>query len=178
VHTTRDINDPAALQFLRNCTPDLLISAFFDQRLREAALAVPGRASINIHPSLLPDFKGVDPVLQARLQGAGFGVTVHYMTPALDEGAILDQRSVATSQEASIFEISASLFQSGAELLISQIERVARGIGGSPHSSGGSYQSWPSREEVRALRARGGTLMRLSDFKHMFSCGPQKKRPK
>ena len=165
VHTTRDINDPSSLEFLRECGSDLLVSAFFDQRLHEAALAVPPRGCINIHPSLLPDFRGVDPVLQARLHRSTLGVTVHYMTPILDQGEILAQRSLAYDQHASVFATTASLFSAGAELLVSQLERVEHGEHGSPQRAGGSYQSWPTRAEVRALRAGGGALLRLADFK-------------
>jgi methionyl-tRNA formyltransferase len=169
VHTTRDINNAEALLFLTESAPDLLVSAFFDQRLQEAALAVPSRGCVNIHPSLLPSFKGVDPVLQARVQRAGVGVTVHYMTPALDAGDILVQRSPPIRAGASIFETTAVLFREGAELLTAQIGRLERRERGTPQSIAGCYQSWPSRAEIRSLRARGSVLIRLSDFNRMLS---------
>jgi hypothetical protein len=169
VHTTRDINDPAALRFLIDCAPDLLVSAFFDQRLQAAALAVPSRGCVNIHPSLLPSFKGVDPVLQARVQHAGVGVTVHYMTPQLDAGEILVQRSTTIREGASIFETTAVLFGEGAKLLAAEIGRLERRERGTPQDTPGCYQSWPSRTEIRALRARRGVLIRLSDFNRILS---------
>jgi methionyl-tRNA formyltransferase len=168
VHTTRDINDPKALRFLLHCAPDLLVSAFFDQRLHEDALAIPSRGCVNIHPSLLPSFKGVDPVLQARVHQADVGVTVHYMTPVLDAGEILVQRSPTIRARASIFETTASLFREGAELLVAQIERLERRERGIPQYASGSYQSWPSRAEIRALHALGDVLIRLSDFNRMM----------
>lgn len=143
----------------------MLVSAFFDQRLHESALAAPARGCVNIHPSLLPDFRGVDPVLQARLHSANIGVTVHHMTPVLDQCEILDQRSMSYDEHASVFETTAALFSAGAELLVGQIERLQRGDCGSAQQPGGSYQSWPTRSDVRALRAAGGALMRLADFK-------------
>jgi methionyl-tRNA formyltransferase len=165
VHTTRNINDAAGLQFLLERAPDLIISAFFDQRLQEAALAVPARGCLNIHPSLLPAFKGVDPVVQARLQRAdGVGVTVHYMTSGLDEGAVLAQRPVAVPADASIFDTTARLFREGAELLVGEIDRVGRGEAGTAQRAGGSYQGWPSRAEVGALHALGSRLIRFSDL--------------
>jgi methionyl-tRNA formyltransferase len=165
VHTTPDINDPSSLKFLYGCAPDLIVSAFFDQRLHEPALAVPLRGCVNIHPSPLPDFRGVDPVLQAQLHRANVGVTVHYMTPVLDQGEILAQRSMSHDAYASVFETTAALFSEGAGLLVSQIERLQRGERGSPQQPGGSYQSWPTRMNVRALHSAGGALMRLADFK-------------
>ncbi len=170
VHTTRDINDAQGLGFLRNCKPDLLISAFFDQRLQESALAAPSLGCVNIHPSLLPELKGVDPVLQARVQGAELiGVTVHRMVPTLDAGDILAQRSMKFPPGASLFEATAVLFREGAELLAGQFERLARGERGTPQPSAGSYQSWPTRSDLRALRSMGDTLIRFADVRRLLA---------
>ncbi len=162
---TRDINSPRALQFLADCAPDVLISAFFDQRLHEAALGIPVLGCLNIHPSLLPQFAGVDPALQVQLQNAvPQGVTVHRMSAALDAGDILAQRAVALPAHASVLETTARLFAAGAQLLIQELPRIARGERGTPQSAGRSYQSWPSRADIRALRRRGGRLMRWRDL--------------
>ena len=67
--TTRDLNDPEGRAFLAECAPDLLVSSFFNQRFRAETLAIPVLACLNIHPSLLPDAKGVDPAFQALLHG-------------------------------------------------------------------------------------------------------------
>jgi len=163
---TADLNDPRGLAFLRQCSPDLLVSAFFDQRLREEVLAVPARGCVNIHPSLLPAFRGVDPVLQARIQGASrIGVTVHYMTPELDRGNLIAQQAVSMPGQGSVFALTAQLFDQGAQLLIDSLASIARGDRGAPQPPGGSYESWPTRREVRALRACGDTLIRLTDFR-------------
>lgn len=165
VLTTRNINDPESLKFLAACEPDLLISAFFNQRVHDAALAVPKRGCLNIHPSLLPAAKGVDPVFQSLLHGAPpLGVTVHFMSAELDAGRIVAQRAIETAKNSSVFAATALLFREGAELAAAAIESLARGASGHPQSGTGSYQSWPTRREVRALHARGGKLLRLADL--------------
>jgi methionyl-tRNA formyltransferase len=164
VFTTRDINDARGLEFLAGCAPDLLVSAFFNQRLRPPALSLAKLACVNIHPSLLPEAKGVDPVFQTLLQGAPLGVTVHFMTAELDAGRILVQRPVSAPAGASVFEATAACFRDGADLLVAAIERIALGARGQPQNGAGSYQSWPTPAEVAALRARGGALARVMDF--------------
>ena len=166
VLATADLNAARGLAFLRACAPDLLVSAFFDQRLREEALAVPARGCVNIHPSLLPAFRGVDPVLQARIQGASrIGVTVHYMTPELDRGNLIAQHAMSMPAKGSVFALTSELFGRGAELLVDSLAKIGRGDPGQPQPPGGSYESWPTRSEVRALRAAGDTLIRLADFR-------------
>jgi methionyl-tRNA formyltransferase len=164
VHTTRDIHDSRGMRFLRGCAPDLLVSAFFDQRLKDAVLALPAHGCLNIHPSLLPSFGGVDPVLQARLRGGALGVTVHRMTAVLDGGEILSQHEVDVPAVASVFEGTARLFDVGAALLALWIKQLQVGEPGTPQPSGGSYQSWPTPNEVRALREHGTAMVRLYDL--------------
>ena len=170
VHTTRNINQPEAMRFLANHAPDLLVSAFFDQRLHEPALSIPLRGCLNIHPSLLPSFKGVDPVLQARLQRAtSLGVSVHRMSPELDAGKILAQRSVLVPDGSSIFAATALLYRSGADLLSAAIDNLQAANDAEADSRHGSYQSWPSRLEVRALHKLGDVLIRLGDFSRLLA---------
>jgi methionyl-tRNA formyltransferase len=163
--STRDINDAEGLRFLKACAPDLLVSAFFNQRVDAAALALPKYGSLNIHPSRLPDAKGVDPVFQCLLQGIPpLGVTVHFMSPELDAGRIVAQRSLESRSESSVFAMTALLFREGAELLVAAIDSVARGATGAPQSGAGNYQSWPTRQELRSFWARGGALLRFADL--------------
>ena len=165
VLTTRDINDAEGLRFLAACAPDLLVSAFFNQRLHAPALALPKRGCLNIHPSLLPEAKGVDPVFQSLLHGVPpLGVSVHFMTPELDAGRIVAQRPIEGRADSSVFAITALLFREGAELLAQALEPIAAGATGRPQSGAGSYQSWPTRRELRSLRTRGGALLRLGDL--------------
>jgi methionyl-tRNA formyltransferase len=165
VLTTRNINDAEGLRFLAGCAPDLLVSAFFNQRLHAPALALPTRGCLNIHPSLLPEAKGVDPVFQSLLHGVPpLGVTVHFMTPELDSGRIVAQGSIEGRAGSSVFAMTAHLFHKGAELLAAAIEPIERGATGSPQSGAGSYQSWPTRRELRILRTRGGALLRWADL--------------
>ena len=174
VLTTRDINDAEGLRFLTACQPDLLVSAFFNQRLHAAALGVPAHGCLNIHPSLLPDAKGVDPVFQALLHGKPqLGVTVHFMSAGLDDGPIVAQRSIERRTESSVFATTALLFREGAELLAMAIESIVRGAAGTAQSGEGSYQSWPTRAEMRALRARGGSLLRIADLARLLVRRPQ-----
>lgn len=165
VLTTRDINDAEGLRFLEACAPDLLVSAFFNQRVDAAALAVPKYGCLNIHPSVLPDAKGVDPVFQCLLRGApALGVTVHFMSSDLDGGRIVAQRSLQSCSRSSVFATTALLFREGAELLVAAIESIVRGGAGAPQSGAGNYQSWPTRQELCNFWARGGALLRLSDL--------------
>ena len=166
--TTRDLNDREGRAFLAACAPDLLVSSFFNQRLRSETLAIPTLACLNIHPSLLPDAKGVDPVFQSLLHGGPpLGVTVHFMNPQFDAGKILAQQLIDPRPGASVFELTALLYRTGAELLASAVGRVAAGDRGTAQGGPGTYQSWPTAAETTALRHQGGVLLRFMDLVRM-----------
>jgi hypothetical protein len=86
------------------------------------------------------------------------------MTPELDAGRIIAQRSVGGRGGSSVFATTAVLFREGAELLAAAMEQIVRGWTGVPQSGAGSYQSWPTRQEVHTLGARGGALVRFADL--------------
>jgi methionyl-tRNA formyltransferase len=177
VLTTRNINDAEGIRFLTACEPDLLVSAFFNQRLHAAALALPAFGCVNIHPSLLPEGKGVDPVFQALLHDEPqLGVTVHYMNAGLDDGPIVSQRSLERRPGSSVFATTSLLYREGAELLVSAVETIIRRAAGTAQEGVGSYQSWPTRHELLMLRARGGSLLRISDFARLVSGRPLLRR--
>jgi hypothetical protein len=64
---------------------------------------------------------------------------------------------------------TAQSFREGAALLVGVIDQVGHGQRGTVQSTPGTYQSWPTRADVRALHARRGALIRLSDLAGIFS---------
>jgi folate-dependent phosphoribosylglycinamide formyltransferase PurN len=89
-------SDPAFLEELKSLEVDVIITAAYGQILSNAFLAIPRRATINIHPSLLPAYRGAIPVPAALLDGLETtGVTVLFTVKALDAGNIILQKSFA-----------------------------------------------------------------------------------
>lgn len=165
LYTTRDINDDLGIDFLARLDPDLLVSAFFNQRVSPAVLRLPRIAALNIHPSLLPEFKGVDPVFYAQLrQTARLGVTVHHMAPDLDSGNVVAQAGVRIAPGSTVFGATAALFAQGARMLVSALPDVVSGGRGDPQGTSGSYDTWPRPEDVRRLGEAGTALVRPRDM--------------
>jgi methionyl-tRNA formyltransferase len=165
VLVTRNVNDSEGVAFLRAQAPDVLVSAFFNQRIGAPALAIPRLGAVNIHPSLLPADRGVDPVFQAQRRGAArVGVSVHRMSVGLDEGALFAQRSLAMNPASSVLATTARLYGTGARLLVTLIPALRTGEPGTPQQGVADYRSWPTREELRDFKRRGGRLARASDL--------------
>src|SRR5215469_6502579 len=75
-------------------TPDLIVVVAYGQILPRAVLEIPRLASLNLHASLLPRWRGAAPIQAAIAAGdLETGITVMYMEEGLDTGDILLQRS-------------------------------------------------------------------------------------
>ena len=92
---SREDYDQAVLKILKKSGIDLVILAGFMRILSESFVnALPGRI-LNVHPALLPSFKGTHAIRDAYDHGARMtGVTVHFVTPVLDDGPIILQEAV------------------------------------------------------------------------------------
>jgi methionyl-tRNA formyltransferase len=169
---TPRVNDATARAFIAGAAPDLIVSAFFNQHIDAEVAALARVAAVNIHPSPLPHFRGVDPVFFARLRGAArHGVSVHRIEPGFDTGALLAQE---TDLEApgSVFAATAALYDRGAALLAGRAATLAADPRGTPQPPGGSYDSWPTRAQVAAFRRSGGRLLRARDLWRLARRGP------
>jgi phosphoribosylglycinamide formyltransferase-1 len=80
---------------IRVCAPDVIVLAGFMRVIKPGFLDAFAGKIINLHPSLLPSFPGLDGIGQAWRRGVKVtGCTVHYVTPEVDGGPIIDQAVV------------------------------------------------------------------------------------
>lgn len=92
----RESFDAAMIEQIDGWQPDLVVLAGFMRILTEGFVAHYNGRLINIHPSLLPKFKGVNTHERAIAAGeAEHGCTVHFVTPELDSGAAITQAATA-----------------------------------------------------------------------------------
>ena len=165
IFSTRDLNSEKGREFLRLTKPELLITAHFDQKLDCDLCDGTGHAAVNLHPSLLPLHRGVEPVFQSLLADEHvMGVTLHRLSEKIDEGRVLGSCSFKRDPRWSVFAASIHLIKAGADLLISNKYLLLETGSGSPQSEGGSYESWPTPGEVYRLYGDGKALIRFRDL--------------
>lgn len=164
---TREPNAPEVLKHLAAFAPDLVISAHFDHVIRAPFLAVPRRGVINVHASLLPDFRGPFPVFWALRRGARrLGASVHVIdSEALDTGPVLLQAEVTPRPGETALALEARLLGVGVRLAAEAVVRLEAGTAApvTQPAGAGSYQSYPAKEEVEAFHAQGFRLYSWRD---------------
>lgn len=101
---------------------DLIITAAYGQILPQEILDMPKFGSLNIHPSLLPKYRGPSPVQNTILNGVQeTGVTIILMDSIMDHGPIVAQRKTTVGINETFLELHDRLGFLGAELLIDVI---------------------------------------------------------
>lgn len=109
-------------------TPDLIAVAAYGRFIPPAIFNLPPHGSINLHPSLLPRYRGAAPVNWAIINGdETTGVTVLEMTEEMDAGRILLQSEVPVGQDETTGELLERLAEVGAPLLCRAVRGIADG---------------------------------------------------
>jgi len=99
-------------------TPDLIVTAAYGKILPAPILDVPVRGCLNVHASLLPQYRGAAPVQWAILNGDTVtGITIMKMDEGMDTGDILRQRECPIDSDINTTELMRRLSVIGAELL-------------------------------------------------------------
>jgi phosphoribosylglycinamide formyltransferase 1 len=124
---------------LRACAPDLIVLAGFMRVLKAKFLDAFAGRIINLHPSLLPAFPGLDGIGQAWRRGVKVtGCTVHVVSAEVDGGPILDQVAVRIEAADTLESLEAKIHAAEHALLPAVIARLSEeGRPGAPANRAG-----------------------------------------
>jgi len=127
--------------------PDFIVCAGFNWKLPAELLNLPRLGAINFHDALLPKYRGRNAFGWAlRNDEPEFGVTIHYMSPEFDDGAILAQQPIPIRDEDDADVLQDRIFQAIELSFLDAIDRIAAGDPGTPQSeaevthAGGAFE--------------------------------------
>jgi len=113
---------------IKEINPDLVIVAAYGQIIPKSILNIPKLGCINIHPSILPKYRGPSPVASAILaREKETGVTIILMDEKIDHGPIIDQRKVKINDLDTTLILESKLANIGADLVMKVIKKFASG---------------------------------------------------
>ena len=120
--------EQAYIQRIESFSPKLIVLAGFMRILRKPFIDAFGGRVINLHPSLLPSFKGANGIRDAYDYGVKVtGCTVHWVTPALDAGPIVDQKEVRIAPSDSLDHLAKKIHIAEHQLLPDVVARLSKG---------------------------------------------------
>jgi methionyl-tRNA formyltransferase len=122
------VKDPLFIAELQELAPELIVVAAFGQILPPAILDLPTLGCVNVHPSLLPKYRGAAPINWAIIKGESrTGVSVYRMDRGMDTGPLLLTREVEIGQDETAEELGKRLAAIGAELVVEAIKGLKQG---------------------------------------------------
>ncbi|KAA3656641.1 MAG: hypothetical protein DWQ04_30530 [Chloroflexi bacterium] len=166
----RHLQAEATLNSLRALSPDVICVSCFPQKLPPVLLQLPRLGCLNLHPSLLPHFRGPAPLFWTFQRGVSeTGVTIHWMDEAFDTGDIALQKPLTLPDGISNQEAEQLLAKVGGDLMVDALQRLANnnlprkpqpaGFAADPLPRDADFElnlNWSARRAFNFMRGTGG----------------------
>lgn len=157
-----NVNDKLFVDHVKKINPDLIISFSAPQVIKEPLLSLPKYGIINVHGSLLPDYRGLMPSFWYLFNNEKIGgATVHYMSKNIDDGSIILQDKASLEKCKSMFDVMNLTKEMGGNLMVSAILKIInQTVDVKPNNtSEGRYFTWPTVEQAKEFRQNGKRLI-------------------
>ena len=128
VYQPEKVKNPEFVQVLKELKPDVIVVIAFGQILSKEILDLPKYGCINVHASLLPEYRGAAPIQWAVIDGKKeSGVTTMYMAEGLDTGDIIDKKIVELDKKETGGSLFDKLSAKGAALCVHTLAELEKG---------------------------------------------------
>ena len=122
------IKDGEAVEKLKAYEADVFVVAAYGQILSKEILDMPKYGCVNIHASLLPKYRGGDPIKWSMIDGEKVtGVTTMFMAEGLDTGDMLEKVEVEICDDETGGSLHNKLMDAGAKLILSTLDKLEKG---------------------------------------------------
>jgi methionyl-tRNA formyltransferase len=168
VHYAEDLGRDGVVALAESAAPDLVLSVFYRDMLPGRVLEAARVAALNLHPSLLPAYRGRAPINWVLVNGEReTGVTLHYMVVRADAGDIVAQAPIPIAPRETALSLYLKVEEAGVALLREALPLVAAGraprlaqdesrasvVGRRRPEDGRIDWSWPAERIDRLVRA-------------------------
>lgn len=144
-----NLDDDSFREWIKDSNADVGASVGYDKKLPEWLLSFPEHGTINIHPSLLPRYRGANPYFWViRRRESETGVTLHYMDEEFDTGPIIRQKSVELEPEETMGTLFFLLNRLGVNMMSDVLEQLAE-TGDPPDSRPQESKQTPNAPKVK-----------------------------
>ena len=165
-HKSFDVMSEETLAFIKNKNPDIIVT-LFHQILKEPLISIPRLGIINIHPGILPDFRGIQPYFWELLsEKKKAGPTFHYIKDAsIDTGSILAQAEYSIPDNMSV-HLNYYLTIKSASIMLPDLISNIENQNTNPLAQDtklGNYYSWPDSKSIDLLYEKGHSMITWND---------------
>jgi methionyl-tRNA formyltransferase len=137
---TNDFSSEGFLSLIKCLKPDLFIVCHFSKLLPSCLISLPKKGALNLHPSLLPKYRGMAPQHWPIINAEKFtGISIHFIDSGIDTGNIVYQKKIRIRKDSYVFELQKKLLKHYSESMIKAINLVSKGSCGYKQRGKSSY---------------------------------------
>ena len=126
---TKIKNNEEIIEEIKKLNPDVICVVAYGKILPKEIISIPRLGCINVHASLLPQYRGAAPIQWAVLNGdKKTGVTTMYMDEGMDTGDMILRQEVDIGEDETTGELWERLASMGAKLLVETLKQIEKGI--------------------------------------------------
>lgn len=124
----KKINSEEVYEAVKRVEPDLCVISHFERLIKEPILSVPKRGFVNLHPSLLPNYRGMAPQHWPIINGEKeAGITVHYVDEGTDTGNIIVQRRIVLTDDMYVSDLQKIWMEHYKTIMVEAIDNIING---------------------------------------------------
>lgn len=164
---TSDINDLETREATKALDPDILLSNNFHQIIGPEILKIPKKGSVNVHPGIIPLYRGLLPHFWAMAEGQKkLGVTLHEIDEGIDTGDIISEKRFTLKKDQSFYAAWKKTAEASATLLGRYFYKLRFGkkIHKTQKKGDNPARPFPTEKEYQKFEKRGRSLFRFWDF--------------
>lgn len=122
-----DINAIENQNIIRKQKPDLIVVCHFKQVLKKNIIDIPKYGCINLHPSLLPNYRGLSPQHWPIIKGdKETGITVHFINEGIDKGDIIIQHKITIEPDMYVYDLQVKMMSSYKFIIKDAINKITK----------------------------------------------------
>lgn len=154
---------------LKKIQPDIILVSCYSRRVSQSILSLARKGSFNVHPSILPKFRGPNPLFWQLREGVKeYGITLHRMTNDFDAGDIISQQKIKLDDGLYIDDVTTILANVASDLVLNTLDDIdnSRHVETKQLEEFSSYQSKPSINDYSV--STSWTAKRLYNFINVY----------
>ena len=128
---------------------DVILMSCYSKRLPDEVIKLASKGCFNMHPSLLPGYRGPEPIFWQMKQASDMGVSWHVVTQDFDAGDIVKQNKVMLDDGLSYLQINRMLAEKGADLMLLLLSELAADslVMAAQNTELASYYPYPDKQD-------------------------------
>lgn len=113
---------------IKQLNPDLILSLGWRRLLPNSIFEIPKHGTINLHDSLIPNYRGFAPINWAIINGEKeVGITTHYIDEGIDTGKIILQKKIIVNLDDTAYDVYKNLLAFSPKLILDTLEMIEQG---------------------------------------------------